>query len=229
MNRKTVEQHRLALFGRLIMGVSHEVDNHLSVVLGFAELIQISAGAEKKAVEGASKILLAGEKISAIVKQFSQHVRPHEPVRESFVPADVLKEILVFARYDLCRGNVELDVPGTTPRDLVVGDRRDFGLAVLALLMNGAEAMAGRGGTLRLEAARREAALEIAVSDEGSGIPPGVMPRIFEEGFGTKGEPYNAGMGLPVARHIAAGMGGTLVVAGRPAGGCVATLAIPIR
>ncbi|NNG47801.1 MAG: hypothetical protein HKM86_11895, partial [Deltaproteobacteria bacterium] len=47
MDRKAIEQFRLALFGRIVMGVSHEVDNHLSVVLGFAELLQIMGAGEK--------------------------------------------------------------------------------------------------------------------------------------------------------------------------------------
>ena len=44
MDRNVVEQYRLALFGRMVMGVAHEIDNHLSVVLGFSELIQLAAG-----------------------------------------------------------------------------------------------------------------------------------------------------------------------------------------
>ena len=132
MNRKAVEQYRLSLFGRMVMGVSHEVDNHLSVILGFAELIQIAGGAEKKAVDGAGKILAAGEKINAIIKQFSQYVRPHVPVREPFVPGDVLGEIALFAKYDLGRGNVDLSIQQTFPSGLLTGDRRDFALALLA-------------------------------------------------------------------------------------------------
>ncbi len=229
MDRKAVEQYRLALFGRMVMGVSHEVDNHLSVILGFAELIQISGGPEKKAVDGAGKILAAGERINAIVKQFSQHVRPHLPAREAFVPGEVIGEIAVFARYDLGRGNVMLSTPQAVPSALVTGDRRDFGLALLALLMNASEAMAGKGGRLEVSVAVRGDAWEVSVTDEGPGIPPDVLPRVFEEGFTTKTEPFNTGMGLPVARFLAAGMGGTLSVANRPEGGSGAVIALPVR
>ena len=68
MDRKTVEQFRLALFGRMVMGVSHEVDNHLSVVLGFAELLQVMGGEEKKSLEGAGKILSAGWSVGILTK-----------------------------------------------------------------------------------------------------------------------------------------------------------------
>ncbi len=229
MDRKAVEQYRLSLFGRMVMGVSHEVDNHLSVILGFAELIQISGGPEKKSVEGAGKILAAGERINAIVKQFSQYVRPHTPAREAFVPGEVLGEVLLFARYDLGRGNVTLSTPQALPPGLVTGDRRDFGLALLALLMNGSEAMAGKGGPLGVSAANTGGLWEVRVSDDGPGIPADVLPRVFEKGFTTKTETLNAGMGLPVARFLAAGMGGTVSIANRPDGGVEAAIALPVR
>src|SRR5512140_800273 len=94
MDRNVVERYRLALFGRMAMGVAHEVDNHLSVVLGFSELIQLAAGKEQKVRDGAGKILSAGEKIGAIVQQFARYVRPHAPSPEPFLPGVMIREML---------------------------------------------------------------------------------------------------------------------------------------
>ena len=60
MDRKAIEQYRLALFGRMGMGVSHGGENHLSVVLGFAELLQASGGGGRSALAGAGKMLSRG-------------------------------------------------------------------------------------------------------------------------------------------------------------------------
>jgi len=79
MDRKFVEVYRLSLFGRMVMGVAHEVDNHLSVVIGFSEIIQMTASNQQKVVDGAGKVLSAGEKIEALIKHFSNYVRPHTP------------------------------------------------------------------------------------------------------------------------------------------------------
>jgi len=227
MDRKAIEQYRLALFGRMVMGVSHEVDNHLSVVLGFAELIQATGAREKKALDGAGKILSAGEKIAAIIKQFSHYVRPHAPVAEPFSFSDVLSEVVLFSRYDLGRGNVTLVVPEKDPSCRMHGDSRDFALALLAVLLNGAEAMAGRGGTLALGASLREGAWHLTVADKGPGIPPDIMLRIFEEGFTTRQDFLHSGMGLPVARHIVSAMGGDLSVENLPSEGCLVTVRVP--
>jgi signal transduction histidine kinase len=227
MDRRVVEQYRLALFGRMVMGVSHEVDNHLSVVLGFAELLQVQGPGEKKALESAGKILSSGEKIAAIIKQFSHYVRPHAPVSEPFTLSVVLSEIVLFSRYDLGRGNVTLVMPGQDAAVRMRGDSRDFALALLAVLLNGVEAMAGRGGKLTVGNDRLEGFWQVTVADEGAGIPPAVLPRIFEEGFTTKQDPLHSGMGLPVARHIVSGMGGDVTTESPPAGGCLVTLRVP--
>ena len=226
MDRNTVERYRLSLFGRMVMGVAHEVDNHLSVVIGFSELIQMTAANEQKVRDGASKVLAAGERIGTLIKHFSQYVRPHAPVGEAFPISELLAEILLFSRYDLGRGGSIVNARGC-PEGLAQGDRRDLGLALLSLLFNGAEAMAGAGGELTIEVVRRDGAWVISITDQGPGIPVGLAERIYDEGFTTKTESFRTGMGLPVARHLITEAGGTLHVAGKPSGGCVATVRLP--
>jgi C4-dicarboxylate-specific signal transduction histidine kinase len=227
MDRSGVERYRLSLFGRMVMGVAHEVDNHLSVVIGFSELLHMTAGNEQKVRDGASKVLSAGEKIGTIVKHFSQYVRPHVPAPEAFPPEELISEILLFSRYDLGRGGVVVAAPKCWPKGLMQGDRRDVGLALLALLFNGAEAMRGTGGDLTLDAVRRDADWVVSISDRGPGVPAGAAEAIFEEGFTTRTEPFRTGMGLPVARHLIAEAGGTLELTNALAGGCVATVRLP--
>ena len=229
MDRNVVERYRLALFGRMVMGVAHEVDNHLSVVLGFSELIQLSAGNEQKVRDGAGKILSAGEKIGAIVHQFSRYVRPHSPSQEPFVPGELIPGILLFSRYDLGRENVIVRPPLEVPRGILHADRRDFGLALLALLFNAAEAMAETGGELSVRVSIDAAGWKFTVSDQGPGIPAGFEEKVFEVGFTTRTEPFHTGMGLPVARHLAGQAGGTLQLTNGSGGGCVATVRMPLK
>ncbi|MEW6718897.1 MAG: HAMP domain-containing sensor histidine kinase [Thermodesulfobacteriota bacterium] len=227
MDRKLVETYRLSLFGRMAMGVAHEVDNHLSVVIGFAEIIQITSSNEKKVVESAGKILTAGEKIATLVKRFSQYVRPHPVEEDVFNPADVIPELLLFSRYDLGRSGCVIAPPASYPAGHLRCDRRDLGLALLALLFNAAEAMEGKGGDLSIGVARDDASWVISIADRGPGIPAGLEEKVFEEGFTTRPEPFRTGMGLPVARSIIGDAGGTLQLGNLPDGGCVATIRLP--
>jgi two-component system, NtrC family, sensor kinase len=229
MDRSVVEQYRLALFGRMVMGVAHEIDNHLSVVLGFSELVMLAAGNEQKVRDGTGKILSAGEKIGAVVQQFSRYVRPHAPSPEPFVPGKMIPEILLFSRYDLARENVTVQPIPEVPPGILYADRRDFGLALLALLFNAAEAMSETGGELSVRVSIDDAGWEFTVSDQGPGIPAGFEEKIFEVGFTTRTGPVHVGMGLPVARHLAEQAGGTLQLANGAGGGCVATIRMPIK
>ena len=229
MDRDVVERYRLALFGRMAMGVAHEVDNHLSVVLGFSELIQLAAGKEQKVRDGAGKILSAGEKIGAIVQLFSRYVRPHDPSPEPFVPGEMIPEILLFSRYDLGRDNVTVLPPPELPPGILHADRRDFGLMFLALLFNAAEAMSESGGELSMRVSIDDAGWKFTVSDQGPGIPAGLEEKVFEVGFTTRTGPLHTGMGLPVARHLAGQAGGTLQLANGSGGGCVATVRLPMK
>jgi signal transduction histidine kinase len=229
MDRSVVEQYRLALFGRMVMGVAHEIDNHLSVVLGFSELIQLASGKEQKVRDGAGKILSAGEKIGSIVQQFSRYVRPHAPSPEPFVPGETISEILLFSRYDLGRGNVTILPIPEVPPGILHADRRDFGLALLALLFNAAEAMSERGGELSARVFLDADGWGLTVSDQGSGIPAGLEEKVFEVGFTTRTGPIHMGMGLPVARHLAEQAGGTVRIASRAEGGCEAMIRMPMK
>lgn len=229
MDRNLVERYRLALFGRMVMGVAHEVDNHLSVVLGFSELIQLAAGKEQKVRDGAGKILSAGEKIGAVVQKFSSYVRPHAPTPEPFVPGETIPEILLFSRYDLGRDNVTVLPAVEVPSGILHADRRDFGLALLALLFNAAEAMSETGGELSMRVSLDTAGWEFSVIDQGPGIPEGFEEKVFEEGFTTRPGPFHTGMGLPVARHLAGQAGGTLRLANGSGVGCVATVRLPMK
>ena len=229
MDRNVVEQYRLAMFGRMVMGVAHEIDNHLSVVLGFSELIQLAAANEQKVRDGAGKILSAGEKIGAIVQQFSRYVRPHAPSPEPFVPGEMLPEILLFSLYDLGRNNVTvLPIPEVSP-GILHADRRDFGLALLALLFNAAEAMSETGGELSVRMSIDAAGWGVTVSDQGPGISVGFEEKVFEVGFTTRTGSVHTGMGLPVARHLAQQAGGTVRIVSRAGGGCEATIRLPMK
>lgn len=227
MDRKLVEAYRLSLFGRMAMGVAHEVDNHLSVVIGFSEIIQIAASNPQKVQDSAGKILSAGDRIATLIKQYSQYVRPHAPERELFGAGQTIPEIMLFARYDLGRGGNSIRTPASYPPGLIHGDRRDFGLVLLALLFNAAEAMSEHGGTIDIGVSRDDGGWEVSVADTGPGIPAGAEEKVFEEGYTTRTESFHHGMGLPVARHVIAEAGGSVRLANAPAGGCIATIRLP--
>jgi signal transduction histidine kinase len=141
----------------------------------------------------------------------------------------VIPEILQFSRYDLGRDNVSVLPPLEVPPGILHADRRDFGLVLLALLFNAAEAMSERGGELSMRVTIDRAEWEITVRDHGPGIPAGYEEKVFEVGFTTRIGPLHTGMGLPVARHLAGQAGGTVLLANVSGGGCEARIRLPMK
>jgi signal transduction histidine kinase len=141
----------------------------------------------------------------------------------------MISEILLFSRYDLGRDNVTVLLPSEVPPGILHADRRDFGLALLAVLFNAAEAMSETGGELSMRVSIDGAGWEFTVGDQGHGIPAGFEEKVFDVGFTTRKGPLHSGMGLPVARHLAGQAGGTVHLANGSRGGCDATIRMPMK
>jgi signal transduction histidine kinase len=105
-------------------------------------------------------------------------------------------------------------------------DRDQFLSLVTNLLFNGIEA-APAGGEVAVHTAHENGELRVAVTDTGPGIDPAVAPRLFTPFATTK--PGGTGLGLSVARKVAADHGGTLTAANRLEGGACFTLTLPLE
>jgi signal transduction histidine kinase len=120
---------------------------------------------------------------------------------------------------------ISKEIPSDLP--LVAADPVQIGQVVLNVLMNGVQAMADRGGTLHVRARAVGDRIELSVTDEGDGIAPENLDKIFEPLFTTKAR--GIGLGLAVSRSLVEGNRGTLV-ATSPAGmGATFTLNLPTR
>lgn len=98
----------------------------------------------------------------------------------------------------------------------------------LNLVTNAAQAICGRGRiTVRTESA--DGVVRIQVADTGAGIPPEVLPRIFESFYTTKPRGVGTGLGLPIAREIVRQHGGEIHVDTEPGKGTTFTVLLPVR
>ena len=120
-----------------------------------------------------------------------------------------------------------LPVPEIPP-GIVHADRRDFGLALLALLFNAAEAMSEKGGELSVRVFLDADGWGFAVGDQGPGIPPDKLNHLFEP-F-TRGDTHGqsgSGLGLFIARQAADVLGAKLWADSKPGGGTAFHLELP--
>jgi two-component system NtrC family sensor kinase len=203
VNEKLLEWYRFFLFGRLIVGVNHELDNYLSVVLGYAELLSSFSSDEDKVVEIGGKIMGSAEKISDMFKNYSTYVRPHKNDDNLFKVKETINDLISFAGFELRRKGVVLDLEYHCEDTNLMGDRRNFAFMLLNIMLNASEAAMETGGKQVVSFRKESSCTIISIADTGKGIPQNYQEKIFQPWFSTKPENFRMGLGLPISRYIA--------------------------
>jgi len=222
---------RLATVGTLSASVAHEVNNPLTTVLGYAQLMLEDKDEDHPDRPGLE--LIAGEaaRMKTIVAGLLDYARVEHPEDDAARgPADVaavLRRVATLMGPQLKRSRVrlEVDVPADLP-EAACGPHA-LQQVLVNLIQNAAQAM-DEHGTITVAAAPDDGRLAVTVTDEGPGIPPELRARVFEPFFTTKAPGAGTGLGLAVCRRLAQAWGGSLDVEDGPGGrGATFRIVIP--
>jgi two-component system cell cycle sensor histidine kinase/response regulator CckA len=216
----------MEIIGTLAAGVAHDFNNLLQVIIGHAQLIQMQMGTGGSPLrQGLEKISMAAFRAQEITQQLLSFSRATD---EKTVVLDwnkIIKDAGKLARCTLSQ-HVTLDVQPTAEPMPVKMDATRASQALLNLCVNAQDAMPG-GGRLSLTnsvvelsevlAARHqllagEIYARCSVADTGGGIPPNLLPRIFQPFFTTKGPGKGTGLGLPIVQRVVQEAGGFIEV-----------------
>jgi len=172
--------------------------------------------------------LIQGEvqRLNAIVEQFLSLARPLTLKREKIAVDGFLTELTTLALGEATSANVNIDLkiaPGLPPLD---ADPNYLKQLLLNLLLNGVQAMPA-GGTLTVAADADKDHLRLTVADQGAGIEPDSMAKIFEPYFTTKAN--GSGLGLSIARRIADAHGGRITAESAPGQGSRFQVLLPFN
>ncbi|MBP3956196.1 hypothetical protein J8F10_12970 [Gemmata sp. G18] len=207
----------LAILGRLLAGVAHEVRTPLTAIRSTVQLWE-RLPAQARTPESLAAVVGSVDRLNELVGRLLLFARAgHESYRSvgfNAVTAEVLE--LVRARADAQGVTIEADLAPDLPP--VPGAAQAIGQVVLNLVTNALQAMPGGGRlTCRTRAARGR--VELAVSDTGPGVAPDARDRVFEPFFTTRSD--GTGLGLALCREVARQHGGDVAL--DPAGGPGAT------
>lgn len=222
--RALVEQERLATLGKVTASVSHELRNPLGTLRSSLFLIQRKTRDLNLGVEDAlSRSERSIQRCDRIIEEFLDFTRtvPMERERHSLDDwlGSVLDEMTLpeNIRYEQ---NLESGL-------FVEFDPERLRRAVVNVVNNGVQAMQEQGGgRLRIRTGLRNGRAEITIADEGPGMTPESLVRIFEPLYSTKG--FGVGLGVPIVRDIMQKHGGGLEYRSAPGEGTEATLWIPL-
>jgi signal transduction histidine kinase len=205
---------RLAAIGRLTSGVGHEVKNPINAMVLHLELLRgklVPGGTE--AFGGAQRHvdILAGEmqRLDRVVQTLADFSRPMELHLREHDLRQVVGVVIELTAAEMQENRVQVVVDALKEPMTVLVDAELMRQALLNLLLNGMQAMPG-GGSMVVRMRREHNFAVVEVIDEGEGIPPELLPRIFELYFTTK--PKGSGIGLAMTYRILQLHGGAMEV-----------------
>ncbi len=234
--QRLIQAEKMAALGRLAAGVAHELRNPLTVIDGRVQLLKMPlAQGQLPAADLLSRYAASLEEAAARMRSIMEGLSTYSKPRKH-EPTPLNMGELLSATGDLVAGQakksqvtISVDVPDTLPR--IRGDRSQLTQVLVNLSTNAIEAMGDTGGQLTLKARAQgegtEQQVRVEVSDTGPGIPPEVLPKIWEAFYTSK--PEGTGLGLSIVRGLVGEQpGATIDVESTPGQGTTFVLALPV-
>jgi two-component system NtrC family sensor kinase len=207
--------------------VAHEVNNPLSSISAFAQLLLRDTALTPHQRESLEVIRGETMRASQVVKDLLAFARRSEPQSAPLDLNGVVGRTLRLRQYQFNEASVrvESDLAGDLPA--VMGDARQLQQVCLNLLTNAVQAMSPGGGVLRVRTYQDNDLVRLDVRDTGPGIPVDARAHIFEPFFTTKKEGEGTGLGLSVSYGIVTTHGGTIEVVETGPGGTTFRVTLP--
>jgi len=211
---------KMAALGQLVSGIAHELNNPLTSILGYAQLLLAPAAGVPEAsaprrVGGEAGLILAeAQRAKAIVHNLLLFAREESPERRLVRLNEIVERTLALRQYNLRLENISVALELEPELPAVEGDPHALQQLVLNLLLNAEQAVVPprrEGGQGHIEIRTGSAAgarVRLEVRDDGPGIPAEIQGRIFDPFFTTKPAGVGTGLGLYIVNAIAQSHGG---------------------
>jgi len=218
---RLVQSEKMSAVGQLVSGVAHELNNPLTAVMGYSQLLE-TANLSPRARDDLGKIRHAADRCSRIVKDLLTFAREYRPERSLIQVNELIEQTIAMRSYQLRVQNVHVIREYDPDLPSISGDPHRLQEVFLNLLINAEQSMTenqGRG-TLKVRTLLRtedalplpagqppaldvaSPAVRIEFEDDGGGIPPDIMEHIFDPFFTTREVGQGTGLGLSICYGI---------------------------
>ena len=228
--RKTQEQllqsEKMSAVGQLIAGVAHELNNPLTAILGYAQLLE-TEGLNTRAQDYVAKLFKQAQRTHRVVQNLLSFARQRTPQRDEVDLRKVLDETLALRDYDLKTNNIEVERDVPAEPATVIADAHQIEQVFLNIINNAVDAIleTGRTGKLRIGVRTQNGHVCTSFSDDGAGIKD--PKRIFDPFYTTKSVGKGTGLGLSICYGIVKEHGGDITAHNNTEGGATVEVRIP--
>ena len=224
------QSEKLSALGELLAGVSHELNNPLSVLVGQTLMMQETARDEETA-RRAERLGKAANRCARIVKTFLAMARQEPSETVPVRIGEVVDFALEVTAYSLRTSNVEVSLRMARDLPSVMGDPDQLRHVLTNLIVNAQHALQAVEGPRKLRIttsySKKNDSVAIKVKDNGPGIPEDIRLRIFEPLYTTKDVGKGTGIGLALCHRIIEAHGGTIEVESPQGDGAAFAIRLP--
>jgi len=228
LQRQLIQSEKLSTMGQLVSGVAHELNNPLTGIIGFSELLMLEA--DKHIYKDLKRIQEEAARARRIVQNLLSFARMHKPEKTKIDINSIIKNVLELKSYEMRVDNIEIKCNLDINLPVTMGDPHQLQQVFLNIINNAHQAMtsSGRSGTMNIRTFKKDTGIIIEFSDTGPGISKENLTRIFDPFFTTKEVGKGTGLGLSLSYGIIKDHGGTIHVSSEEGNGANFTIALPI-
>lgn len=228
LEKSTRQAEKLAALGKLGAGLAHELNNPIGIITSRIELMLEEASRVKdfpeEIVADLQVLHRNAQRVAKVARNLLSFARRSTGEMGSVDLNHIVEETLLLVEKTAAKEGIEISRRMASDLPRIRGDQNALQQVVLNLLNNAREAMDG-GGAITITTKLRGPGVVLEVSDNGPGIPPEALPKIFDPFYTTK--PQGTGLGLSVTYKIIRDHRGTIDVQSRPGQGTTFVLTFP--
>jgi two-component system NtrC family sensor kinase len=227
LHRQLVRSEKLAAIGQLVAGVAHELNNPLTSIVGYSELLTDEVG-QGPARQKLDKMIGEAHRMRRIIENLLRFARQNSLEKKSTSLKPLLQEVLALGEFHLRENKVDVKVDIAPDLPQVALDEDQFKQILLNLLNNSVDAMDGvRKKRIRIEAFLREDRVVMQFDDNGPGFTD--TNRAFDPFFTTKPVGKGTGLGLSICYGIVKEHGGEILATNLEPHGARIVLELPVH
>jgi len=233
--RRAVQQQllmssKLASIGELASGVAHELNNPLTGIMGYAQLLTAKQNVPQDVKVDLDRIYGESQRAAKIVQNLLSFARRRKPEKSYFDVNELVQRVLELRDYELRTSNIGVYVDVAADLPWTMADYHQIQQVLLNIIINSEQGVGEvkRRGKIRITTGMKEGCIRISVADNGPGIPAEQVGNVFDPFFTTKEVGSGTGLGLSVCHGIITAHGGNIYLESQKGRGTTFTVELPL-